>query len=364
MESVVGSNFSCSGYGLSRVNITNEAWTFQSEDPSHINSITALGVCQMLVMILGMPWNFAVFVTIIVKRHYSPTHIILCNLVVADLLLCLVAPFHIYSALNKQFSLGRSDYERCQGCQTVVIFGTMLNFVSIVTLALLSVDRLVFVKWPLNYSKYIRMNVCIFCLVLVWITSIVISVPPIFGFGEIKFSTLYSICSTNILGENHLTRNIYYIAFLAMAAGIPTLITSVMNVWLLLITCKNISNRQKRQRSNIRDTFHSFRTKRNREKKLNSTFHKEQMRLARTFGALFVVNLVTWFPLCSLIVTMVVLGEGKIPIQVHTAAYLSLIAQPTIHPVLETCLLGKAKSTILTPLYSWTKKFNPCRKVQ
>ena len=358
-------NFSCgTGYELSRVNITIEEWTIQTEDYSHIDSLTALGVCQILVMILGMPWNVAVFITIITKRYNSPTHIVLSNLVIADVLLCLVAPFHVYSVLSQQFAIGRSDYERCQVCQTIVIFGTILKFVSIFTLAILSVDRLIFVKWSLQYSKYMRMKVCIICLVIVWVTSIVVSVPPTFGFGEISFSTIYSICTTKILGETNLTRNIYYITFLAMVASIPTLLTLVMNIWLLTITCNNIRRRQKRHMSNIQETFHSFRTKKKRERKLNSSFHKEQMRLAKTFGALLVVNLVTWFPLCALIVTMVIRGEEKIPIQVHTAAYISLIAQPTIHPMLETCLLGKAKYTILAPLFSLTKRLNPFRKVK
>ncbi len=60
----------------------------------------------------------------------DPTYILVLNLVISDLLLCgLILPFNIQSSLNREFSLGQSDYARCQSCQTIGALFVILRVV-------------------------------------------------------------------------------------------------------------------------------------------------------------------------------------------------------------------------------------------
>ena len=59
---------------------------------------------------LGTPWNAVVLASIIKNRHFKDaTYILLMNLVIADLLVCLlVLPFNIVSGIAQEFTIGQS----------------------------------------------------------------------------------------------------------------------------------------------------------------------------------------------------------------------------------------------------------------
>ena len=351
-------SFSCSSKDLSHTNLTLEVWSIVNASNLLKDSVLVLAVLTLLIVAVGIPWNATVLVTVAVKQYKGSTYILLANLVAADLLLGLFIIFHIVSAFKQEFTIGNTDYDRCQACHAIVISGTALSHVSGFILTLLSVDRLVYIQWPFQYSKYTNIKMIIFSLLSVWILSIAFSIPPIFGFGEIKFDVKSGFCGIHVLGNTSITANSSYVLFLIAVNSIPCLVTIAANVWLLIITCNNVAKRRKRQVRSVKNTFHSFRTKMSQEKIVTSNFHKEQAHLARIFGALFFVNVITWIPVFSLIIVQLIIGDaGGIPIPVFTLAFLSLVSQPTLHPILETCLMGKVRTTILSSICSHCKTF-------
>ncbi len=163
------------------------------------------------------------------------------NLVLADLLACsCVLPFNIVSAFTTEFSIGSSDYVRCQVCHTIVIVIVALIFISLFTQALMALDRLVYIKWPIKYEKKITKCRTISLLVGVWVLCIFISLPPVFGIGEIKFANIFSSCTLLTVGETRITANINYVFFLALVGFVPFMTTFSVNIGLLVIVCKNV----------------------------------------------------------------------------------------------------------------------------
>ncbi len=94
---------------------------------------------------------------------------------------------------NREFSLGQSDYARCRSCKTIGALYILYVSVSYFTLALLALDRLVYIKWPFKYSRYVSVKFAIVLILIVWTLSIILAILPVIGFGHIDLNTL-SFC--------------------------------------------------------------------------------------------------------------------------------------------------------------------------
>ena len=114
---------------LNRIDVSDVYWKY--DDSSAAQSIRAMVVCQFIISIIGTVWNLIILATILKnKLLQDPTYILVLNLVISDLLLCgLILPFNIQSSLNREFSLGQSDYARCQSCQTIGALFVILRVV-------------------------------------------------------------------------------------------------------------------------------------------------------------------------------------------------------------------------------------------
>ncbi len=351
-------NFTCSNPDLSRTNVTPEVWKILSEGKLHEDSITAVAVCQVLIVAIGIPWNAIVLASIVFHRRYKdPTYILLMNLVVTDLLVCMcVLPFNIQSAFAREFTLGSSDKTRCQVCQTIVITIVILVFTSLFTLALMSIDRLMYIKWPMYYKKYVTHKMVAVLLCIIWILCVLASIPPVFGLGEIKFANILSSCSLFTVGRTQVADNILYIMVLVVVGALPFMTTLIANIWLLLLLCRNMDTRHKRHVDNNRHTFESSKTKSIIERNLTASYHREQIQLAYVFGAIFAANVITWLPTILISMAATAVGTENVPEPTYAFVYVSYVCQPAIHPVLETCLVGKARSTIFKTMCCFLRR--------
>ena len=348
----INPNFSCSDPDLNRNNISEDVWMIQSEGTLHENTITAIAVVLCIFVLIGLPWNFIVAASIFIKQLFrEPSYILLLSLVISDLLVCgFVLPFNVASAIQQGFTIGNSDYTRCQVCQATIILIIGLIYVSLFSLALMSADRLFYIKWPFSYQRYITAKKALIMIIITWIFCLLISIPPVFGFGEIKFANSVGSCSPIIPGETKLTANIYYIAFLALVATVPFVLTVVVNIWLLVIAYKSIGSVHNtiRNNNNLRTT--NTMDRRTSEQKINTGYHKKQIRLAKVFGTIFGVNITIWISTAFISTLSVALSPENVPYPVFAAVFLIFLSQPVIHPMLETCLVGKAKTALVNCL--------------
>lgn len=282
-------NFSCSDPALSDVSVTDEVWKIRVVGPSHPQSIIAIAVIQVLYVIIGVPWNATVLAVILIKRLFKePTYLFLLNMVLADLVVLLIMPFNIASSFPMSFLIGNSDQTRCQVCHTIIITTLILTNVSVFALALLSMDRLIYIKWPFIYEKIASMKTVFLILAITWATSIVITLPPVFGFGEIKFANPFGSCSLITVGRNRISLNIIYVALLLAVLSIPLFATFIANVWLLIIVCGGLRTRYTKTRNSMKNT--TKRTHLQKEKstaELKGGYQKQQLHLIQVFGVIF-----------------------------------------------------------------------------
>ena len=180
-------DYSCSDANLSRNSVTPEYWESSSISDDFRANSTATAVIMLILFIVGLPANIIIIVSILYQKLYKETtHILLLNLAISDLLVCLlVMPFTIVTGFAGGFIFGDSDHTRCQVCQTGLILIVLTSF-SVGILAMISVDRFIFIKFPLRYETVVTLPRITIAIIVTLLFSILHSILPLFGFGELS----------------------------------------------------------------------------------------------------------------------------------------------------------------------------------
>ena len=335
--------YSCVGdANLSRNSVTPEYWDTSSINNDYKNSGLAIAIILLACSFIGLPANAIIIVTIILRRLYKEiTHILLLNLAISDFLLCLlVMPQTIVSGFAGGYVFGSSDYVRCQVCQMGLIV-TALTLFSVYILGFLSVDRFIFIKFPLNYKKYITVPRVIASVVSAWVLSISVAVLPFSRFGEIRYTHVSSACFLSFMGKSLL-----YAVFLVMLALIPVTIIIITNIWIFCIVRKQI-----REVYRVRRTLTSNQERRAQHERMCKMIVKKknakQLKLIRVFGAILIATFVVWFPFVLNVVVVSTADLSKVPLGWYVFIYICINLHAVLHPLIEGYLIPEIKLTFM-----------------
>lgn len=336
--------YSCFDDDLSSTGITPARW--QTPDS---NSSLATAIVLLIYLLLGIPSSLFIIIGIVWKKLYrQPTHVLLLSLALNDLLMCTTyIPINIVSAFAGEFIFGGTDVTRCHVCQTGVIFVIFVHF-NIHVIGLLSLDRFLFIRFPLHYSRLVTMKTTIAAVLGTSVYCILISIPPLFKFGEIRFTHSISACTIYLLGSTSLTKNIYYEVFsIAMSLSVPGVILLVTNVWLLCIIQKQLKKIYKTNKSDKKKGMDSP-----HDVIINKTKNKKQLQLVKVFGGILMVNLVTWTPNVLNIGVLFALNKSifSIPNGFFVSNYLFFISQVFLHPLLQVYLIPDIRDLAWKPI--------------
>ena len=326
--------YSCFDGNLSDNSSTPEFWDVPEKyRPASLTT----AVFTLIFILVGLPGNTLIIVSILWQRLYrESTHILLLNLAVADLLVCaMVMPLTVVSGFAGNFILGDSDHSKCRWCQTGIIFVALCLF-SLHALALLSVDRFVFVKFPLKYHKFVTVQRTVICVVVLWVVCFVISVFPLFGFGDVRFLQTVSTCSLNVYGKN-----LVYLLILTAESFFPLSVLVITNIWLICIIQKHFRKMYVARKANNDHQLALSISRRLREEK-----NYKQLQLTRIFGATFLSNFLTWFPLVcwSLAAKVSIQTIGLVSEWIFVFVYLSLTSSAVLHPLIQASLIPEVRT--------------------
>lgn len=303
----------------------------------------------LLFFLIGLPWNALVIGTIISKKLFTnPAVMLMLNLAVSNLLMCLlVMPFTI------AFGFGGIDVFSSQYkvihtvCQTVIAI-TLFSFVSTHTVALMSVDRLIYLKKPLTYKFIVTPGRMFVAIVVVWLLCIGLSIPPLFGFGEAGYSGDLSTCMVFFGGESDGPTPLYaYLILLFLELSIPILVQLVMCVWIVYIARKYLLKKLQRTLGTLKGQPRANRVQ-NRQDDRRSTFLKKysnkQLHLLNVFGVIVGANLLTIIPAAVFLICVQVLNV--LPGYLYPIPYLLYLSRTVIHPILESILNYEIRSVM------------------
>jgi hypothetical protein len=323
--------------------LTEEAWSRSELGIQYEINGVVLAIVLSVFLITGLSLNLAVIVSIVKKKLYvQPTLLLLLNLSITDLLLCAaVMPFHVVTGFSGEFIFGSSDVVRCRVCKIGIALITF-SFMSLHSLALISMDRLLFIKKPLRYHKIVTVPRVLVAVSFTWCICIGISIPPLFGFGEIRYSHSLSHCLIYIHSDY------VYIYLLVGETMIPLVALLSSSIWVACIAQKHLKlvygTSTQLNPITSQEVADSKLAKKNKS--------KLQFHLFRVFGAIIIGNILTWFPILVFAVIGTFLDRDEIPLEYKTFSYLCFLFQPVLHPALENGFVSEIEFPILRELRS------------
>ncbi len=200
----------------------------------------------------------------------------------------------------------------------------------------MAVDRFIYLKKPLTYPQIVTPPRMLVAILAIWVICIALAIPPLFAFGEIRFSHTVATCVAFVDRRTHIAPNYFYIVLLMVEGVIPYLTLFVMYCWILYIVRRYLM--QKLRRVVLNHAEGSVDALKDHS--------RSQLVLVNVFGAIFTANIITWLPLIPLVVAVAVLESGSVPSWAFTVTYLSYLSSTVIHPVLEAYLTHEIRATI------------------
>ena len=356
-------NFSCV-VDLDRENITPYEWNTESQNTTAENGY-GCATSAFVLLLFGTPLNAFVAGTIIFKKLYQSVAVIpMLNLAVTNLLVCLfILPFVIISGYSTEFIFGSSDYVRCKVC-SLGIANVALPFVSIYTIALMSVGRLLYLKKPIQYHSIVTPVKIVAILAAIWTSGIIVSLPPLFGFGSVRFALVIATCAPLVVGSSHIFPNWYYCLMIALVGSFAVVVVFVMYIWIVCIARQHIIKNPRRfalLHKQSATELHSLKnipdSVKEQERIVRHANKLQQFRMIQVLGAMVVANVITWIPMLALALTGAVVGSSVIPASYFAFTYTCYLSQIIFHPLLQIMLIYEVKETIMNIWTSFKKAF-------
>ena len=253
----------------------------------------------------------------------TSTNYFVCSLAVADLLVPpLRVVFIAISLFAGEWLFGRT------WCEISSMCGVLLCGASILHLCVISIERLIAIKWPLKYTNIVTLRRVAFTLVYIWIQSAVLSIFPVFGLAEHKFNPVLVECEIDWLRRPTLTilLMVFYFFF-------PT---SIMMVAYALIF-KEV-RRSTTRISGLETQRSTLKTRR----KISFLFMLREIKAVKVLGVVIGVFFIMWMPYFVATMVRAFRGEASVPATLRrtviTLAYSNSCCNFVIYALMNTQL--------------------------
>lgn len=139
-----------------------------------------LGIILSVFILVAIVGNILVILSVVCNKHLQTvTNFFIVNLAMADLLLSIIVlPFSASLEVLGCWVFGRVF------CNIWAAVDVLCCTASILSLCIISIDRYIGVKHCLKYPTIMTERKAVAILVLVWVSSVVISVGPLLGWKE------------------------------------------------------------------------------------------------------------------------------------------------------------------------------------
>ena len=312
--------------------VTEEYWVLEGK--YRVNGqVTA--AFMLLFLAVGLPWNVMVVITVLKRRLYhQPAIMLLLNLVVTDILMLLIRlPIIAVTGIAGQYLFGSTDMMRCWFCTTGFI-SVILIMNSLFVVALMSLDRFLFIYKPLEYERKATPRRTLTAIALIALVSVTIgsssyAVPEAMYFRQSSLS-----CTLN-------HPKYEFIVLVITAAFIALAVIIVCNIWTIYIVQKNIKAVYK-----VRKSLHNSDKRTSYSlglSEIQKKGHKKQLHLFRVFGGLLLSNTITWIP--TIVVEMSRFISNP-PLSISSTSNILFLSQLAVHPILETTLISDVREPL------------------
>ena len=297
----------------------------------------------LLFFIIGLPWNALVIGIILKKKLFTrPSVMLLLNLATVNLLMCLlVMPFPVVlGILAKSFRV--DDFPAySKVCQSSILFNLFL-LLSIYTVAMLSVDRVIYLKKPLTYQHIITPRRMFVAIMIMWASFAIISLSPLWGVGRVGYNSELATCiiETGDIDIKPYHMLFPYFVFLIALGALGSLMQFIGCGCIIYITRQHLTARALHlMRSSSQNNGPSL-------SNIFSNYKKSQLQLVKLFGAIFIAGLSTMLPAIILTITYPITGTTPSLYPLIPIAHISMLFKPVVHPILEAYMTHEIREAI------------------
>ena len=288
---------------------------------------------MLLFFLIGLPWNIMVIGIILKKKLYSqPSLILLLNLAVANLFILLTnTPLIVIVTIGHQFVDFGYFAPTCKATVVIMLF----PLVSAHTIAMMSVDRVIYLKKPLTYHLIVTPWRMLIAIAVMWIFSIAVVLPII----ETSLGLHNEDSCTGLVSKvwvNTLILADFILATLVQFVGCGCIIF-ITRTHLRKKLHRTLNNSLVRNGGNPTDT--------RRRSAVLKDYSKDQLRLIFVFGAIFVTDLLSLIPLVSIFAVSAIIGYDP-PSYVFATFYIIYLSRSPINPILEVSLTHEIRSAL------------------
>ncbi|XP_064191204.1 alpha-1D adrenergic receptor [Anguilla rostrata] len=181
MNESYGGIYSSNGINVSFLdhmfaNISNTTCTNLTLD----SQVIGVGVFLSVFILVAIVGNILVILSVVCNRHLQTvTNFFIINLAIADLLLSIIVlPFSASLEVLGCWVFGRVF------CNIWAAVDVLCCTASIMSLCIISIDRYIGVKYCLKYPTIMTEKKAGVILIVVWVSSMVISIGPLLGWKE------------------------------------------------------------------------------------------------------------------------------------------------------------------------------------
>ncbi|XP_078264058.1 alpha-1A adrenergic receptor [Rhinoraja longicauda] len=145
-----------------------------------VSQAVAVGVILGAFILFAIVGNIMVILSVACNRHLQTvTNYFIINLAIADLLLStIILPFSASLEILGYWAFGRIF------CDVWAAVDVLCCTASIMSLCVISIDRYIGVRYSLRYPTIMTEVKAVWILIVLWVTSIVVSVGPLLGWKE------------------------------------------------------------------------------------------------------------------------------------------------------------------------------------
>ncbi|GCB70143.1 hypothetical protein scyTo_0010708 [Scyliorhinus torazame] len=272
------------------------------------NQAVALGVVLGAFILFAIVGNIMVILSVACNRHLQTvTNYFIINLAIADLLLSTtILPFSASLEVVGYWAFGRIF------CDVWAAVDVLCCTASIMSLCVISIDRYIGVRYSLRYPTIMTERKAVWILIILWVSSIVISVGPLLGWKE-PAPDDETVCS--------ITEEPGYALFSSLFSFyLPLMVILVMYFRIYIVarrTTKSLEAGVKRERSKTMEVVlrihcksvmdESSSTFKNKGQQFRSSlsmrllkFSREK-KAAKTLGIVVGVFILCWLPFFTIL---------------------------------------------------------------
>ena len=251
------------------------------------------------------------------KKLKEPSVLFFTNFVFANLLMTIVVmPSIIASAAAGEWVFGRTPEEKNGTCQFVGFVFYYTGFLTILTLAVISVDRFLFIVEPVIHERFMKTWVALIILICVWILSCLINIPPYFGLGEYKFLSDIALCGIIWSGQ------INYLIYFCILTSIVIMIILITTIRTFCFTTRVFSKIKQLQSTST-------------EVRQNHLYVRRIKRLVGVFGMILAATILTFLPGILVAFIEVVVG-GRQSAAIFTTVMFLFLLNSVLNPIIQS----------------------------